>query len=128
MHRRHRESEDKHNPPRGPELGSDETRLMQEFGIQFDGLRYVYRCYRYECLSDAVSYAKLMRLKPECTQSSIPRHGATVSPSPSTQDLQRMASLNIRYDNGLYRFGSYRYERMQDAEAYARLCQKRGWR
>lgn len=34
------------------------TQKMEEYGITFDGERYVYGEYKYEKLSDAISYAK----------------------------------------------------------------------
>lgn len=124
MHRRYREQLDC-----DAILGErDEMLLMQEFGISFDGRRYLFAGYRYDRLADAVNYAKLMRLRPATelrgSRSESPRG---VEPIPSVADLVRMAALDVRYEQGLYHFGGYRYERMQDAENYARLCQARGW-
>jgi hypothetical protein len=37
----------------------DNEKLIDEFGITFDGERYCYETYRYDKLADAVTYAKL---------------------------------------------------------------------
>jgi hypothetical protein len=125
MHRRYRDQMD----PRGAEVEPDEALLMQEFDIRFDGQRYLFAGYRYERLADAVNYAKLMRLRPAQEPPDASSSGSSaIEPVPSPADLARMAALDVRYAKGLYHFGLYRYERMQDAENYARLCRARGWR
>jgi len=40
---------------------ASDTQQMEEFGIAFDGERYVYGEYKYGKLSDAISYAKLQK-------------------------------------------------------------------
>lgn len=37
------------------------AKQMEEYGITFDGEHYVYGEYKYEKLSDAISYAKLQK-------------------------------------------------------------------
>lgn len=36
----------------------NDSQLMEEYGVTFDGERYCYQSYRYDKLADAVSYAK----------------------------------------------------------------------
>lgn len=45
-------------PPRDT---GGEQRLMDEFGVHFDGRAYHFLGYRYDRLEDAVAYARLVR-------------------------------------------------------------------
>lgn len=123
MHRRYRDQLDRYAA-----VGErDEALLMQEFDICFDGRRYLFAGYRYDRLADAVNYAKLMRLRPALeVQGGRSRSSRAIESIPSPADLERLAALNVRYDQGLYHFGAYCYERLQDAENYALLCRDRG--
>lgn len=43
------------------ESAPNSTKQMEEFNITFDGERYAYGEYKYDKLSDAISYAKLQK-------------------------------------------------------------------
>jgi hypothetical protein len=106
---------------------TDETlpegeRLMAEFSIAFNGRHYLYGPYRYDHLADAVNYARLQGANP----SSEDRIGAMPAPeqqveAPSESQRQLMSTLAITYQDGVYRLGAYRYDRLTDAVDYARL-------
>jgi hypothetical protein len=122
MFRRHRQE---FHPP--VSRGTDEDKLLQEFAIEFDGTRYLFAGYRYDRLSDAVGYAKLMRLRPGQAGrgTAVPD---TAGPSvPTSEQREAMAELGIRSGGGFYHFAGYRYDRLQDAIVYARLSRRRGW-
>jgi len=44
-----------------PPVASQRERDMKEFSIRRDGLRYEFRGYHYDLLSDALGYARLLR-------------------------------------------------------------------
>ena len=41
----------------------NDSQLMEEYGVTFDGERYCYESYRYDKLADALSYAKLQAVR-----------------------------------------------------------------
>lgn len=45
-----------------------------------------------------------------------------VAAAPALDEPAQMAELGVTRDGAQYRFGEYRYERLQDAMAYARLA------
>jgi hypothetical protein len=106
---------------------SDETlpereRLMAEFSIAFNGRHYLYGPYRYDHLSDAVNYARLQLANASVAE----QIGAMPAPeqqveAPSESQRQLMNKLDITFLDGVYRLGAYRYDRLVDAIAYARL-------
>jgi hypothetical protein len=100
-------------------------RLMARLDISHDGLRYWYNGYRYDRLTDAVSYALLTRARPGPREPGAPHTQCTVVAAPSDADRALMASLAIEFDAGAYRFGSYRYDRLADAVNYARSAGQR---
>ena len=111
-------------PPSAPKR--DETlpereRLLAEFSIAFNGRHYLYGPYRYDHLADAVNYARLQRANVAAGE----QFGATPAPepvsTPSESDRQLMKTLDITFLDGIYRLGAYRYDRLADAVAYARL-------
>lgn len=100
---------------------SSEAELAALHEIRYDGLRYLYRGYRYEHFGDALSYARLDRTRPGFVPDAAfqPRWEAPWQPD-SAQRAQ-MAPWGIVFAAGYYQYGSYRYERLADALAYARL-------
>lgn len=90
-------------------------------GIGFDGRFYRYRTFRYERCSDAVSYAKLDRFKAQYQARVI--HGAPWEKAvePTAQEQRVMTASGITFDGRYYHYGSYRYERCEDAVNYATL-------
>ena len=98
----------------------DRERQMAEFSVGDDGLRFHYKGYRYDKWQDAVAYASQMRDRPwqaDAGGSFVPGQ----RPAALT-DAQHalMASLGIRFDDGAYRFGDFRYDRLSDAVNYAK--------
>ncbi|HEU5295464.1 MAG TPA: hypothetical protein VFU71_11815 [Burkholderiaceae bacterium] len=98
----------------------EDERQMTEFSIGRDGLRYHYNGYRYDKWQDAVAYARLMRDRPWQADA-----GGSFVPSkklapPTEKELAQMASLGIRFDGGVYRFGDFRYDKLADAVNYAK--------
>ena len=99
----------------------ERERLMAEFSIAFNGRHYLYGTYRYDHLSDAVSYARLQRANANAGE----QVGAMPAPeqveAPSESQRQLMSIFDITFRHGVYRLGTYRYDRLADAVAYARL-------
>lgn len=86
--------------------------------VTYDGSQYAYGAYRYDRLEDALVYAQIARGRGEAPDFSAV--SAPAEPLPGSAELAVMAALGITLDerNG-YRCGSYRYERLVDAVAYA---------
>jgi hypothetical protein len=104
----------------------EEQRLRRELGIRRIGWRYEYRGYRYDRLADAVAYAKLDRVEPRGEAIRERSLLADEPPTmPSSEDRKLMDTWDIGFDAGIYTFQNYRYERLCDAVAYARLLASR---
>lgn len=109
-------------PAAGPT--SRERAQMSEFGISCDDTHYFFSGYRYERLADALNYARLVRERPE-----LPSRGhavaavGTAAPTPAAREL--MADLGIAFVSGTFRLGAFRYDRLEDAVAYARQVAQR---
>jgi hypothetical protein len=107
-----------------PEL----ERQMAEFGIGYDGRQYEYDGYRYGRLADAIAYARLMRSRPKQEEgeggggTSMQRKAFA---APTDADRTLMASLDIDFEDGAYRFEGYCYDDLSDAVNYARLMLQR---
>lgn len=97
----------------------DRERQMTEFSVGHDGLRYHYNGYRYDKWQDAVAYASLIRDRP--WQHDVGGSFVADKKTAPLTDAEhaRMASLRIRFDDGVYRFGDFRYDRLSDAVSYA---------
>jgi hypothetical protein len=110
-----------------PAAPLERQRAMAEFSIRRDGLRYEYRGYRYDLLSDAVGYARLLRSRSPQDDAGRVLTQAIAAPIQAPTDAERklMASLAIGFEAGTYRFENYRYERLADAVNYATLAAKR---
>jgi hypothetical protein len=114
------------NMPAQPASALEEQRLRTELGIRRIGRRYEYRGYRYDRLADAVAYARLDREHPrgQAAPEASPQADEP-PPLPSNDERAQMATWDIRFDAGIYTFQNYRYERLCDAVAYARLLASR---
>jgi hypothetical protein len=87
--------------------------------VTYDGLQYRYGSYRYDRQEDALMYAQIARARGEAPDFSAVSVAAEPLPGPAETVL--MAALGITLDARRgYRYGSYRYERLADAVAYAR--------
>jgi hypothetical protein len=102
-----------------PAAASQRERDMKDSAIRDDGLRYKYRGYHYDVLSDAFAYARLLRSRSAAHAQAIPltQHQSIDPPSHEPTDAQRslMASLAIVYEAGSYHFGASRYAHLADA-------------
>lgn len=98
----------------------ERERQMAEFSVGRDRLRYHYNGYRYDKWQGAVAYAGLMRSRPSQANtggSFVP--GRQFAP-PTEAEHAQMASLGIRFEDGAYRFGDFRYDGLADAVSYAK--------
>jgi hypothetical protein len=103
------------------QLSESAERQMTHSGIGFDGRYYRYKQYRYDLLSDAVSYAQLDASRPASRmEPDVYPQWAEVD-QPAEAERQTMADLNITFDGKLYQYGEYRYENFADAISYAKL-------
>jgi hypothetical protein len=106
---------------RSDEAVPERERLMAEFFVAFNGRHYLYGPYRYDHLADALNYARLQRANVGAGE----QFGATPAPqpveAPSESDRQLMNTLDITFLDGVYQLGTYRYDRLAHAVAYARL-------
>ena len=107
--------------PKSDEVLPERERLMAEFLIEFNGRQYFQGPYRYDSLSDAVNYARLGRANAGARAqiSATPAPEQIEEPSESQRLL--MNTLGITFLRGVYQLGAYRYDRLADAVAYARL-------
>lgn len=109
----------------GPAVRSEREQSMLDYAIGFDGLRYDFHGYRYDRLPDALAYARLMRSRPT---SDNPRGSYVRGPDvvgPSDADRESMATLGIGYEEGMYRYATFRYDRLPDAVSYAKTVKAR---
>ena len=117
--------------PRVSERQDDQERLrnlMAELGIRDAGASYRFRGYRYDRLEDAVAYAELVRSREaQGLEEGRDALAPALDDDPAPPDLSEesiMASLNVTYERGRYRFGDYAYSALADALAYARKAQR----
>lgn len=99
---------------------AERERLMAEFSIAFNGRRYEFDRYRYDRLADAVAYARLQRSRPGGEGEVGPRALSDQVELPNELQRELMAELGITIENGVYRLGLFRYDRLADAARYAR--------
>jgi hypothetical protein len=105
-------------------LPGERNDVMAEFCIAYNGRHYLYDRYRYDRLDDAVAYARLLRSNAAAAADRIPMPSAEYVDAPADTDRQRMEQLDISYQDGIYRLGPYRYDRLADAVDYA---QRQRW-
>lgn len=94
--------------------------VSPELSIRYDGRSYHYRGYRYDRFLDAVSYARVdhERGSSEALGGEAPLDQV---PLPTQADRAVMQALAITFDEGVFRWRDYRYDRLADAVAYATL-------
>jgi hypothetical protein len=95
------------------------VRLMDKYCIAYNGRHYEAAGYRYDSLADAVVYAKLGRSLGGNEIGQM-QHPENVE-APTASQRRLMTELCITYQDGIYRLGAYRYERLHDALDYVRL-------
>ena len=89
---------------------------MAKLGIVFDGRNFRYRGYRYGRLADAVNYAQLEHPRPSSDEQAVEQIH-----EPTEVELELMRRHAITFDNGVFRWGGYQYDRLGDALAYSNL-------
>jgi len=99
----------------------ERERLMAAFSITFTGRQYQYAQYRYDRLNDAVAYARRQMVAPSAIDAADSLPPARVVEAPGAAQLEQMAGLAISFEDGVYHLGPYRYDRLADAIAYARV-------
>jgi hypothetical protein len=99
----------------------ERERLMAALAIRYNGRHYEYDVYRYDHLADAVNYATLdrSRARRDDEVRTTPSREYVEDPDESQRAL--MATLAITFQDGTYRLGAFRYDRLADAVDYARL-------
>jgi hypothetical protein len=112
-------------PMRAPAAVTREQ-LMTEFSISHDGRQYQYARYRYDLLTDAIDYAKLQRSTLSGSDGDDPMPPMQDVAAPDESQRKLMAELAITFQDGIYRLGEYRYNRLADAVNYARLQRLHG--
>jgi hypothetical protein len=100
--------------PGDPSPAADE--LMAKLNIVFDGRSFHYGAYRYHRLADAVNYAELdhRRLSPD-------EHAVRPIGEPTAAEQELMRAHAITFENGVFRWHGYQYDRLSDALAYSNL-------
>jgi hypothetical protein len=105
-----------------------QAQLMATLGIHHEGRYYHFRSYRYVRLEDAVAYARLVgtRVARMLAEDELRGRGLEddVKP-PCAEDTALMQSLGVSFEAGQYVYEGYRYDRLADAVAYARLRHSR---
>jgi hypothetical protein len=106
----------------------DGQRLMAGFSISYNGRHYRYDRYRYDLLEDAVDYARLQCALPQSKRLDavevMPPAEEVGLPDEPAREL--MVAHGITFQDGVYRLGEYRYDRLVDAVNYARLRRLHG--
>ena len=103
----------------------DAARLMDELHISSSGRSFHYRGYRYDRLVDAVNYARLDRGRPLEDAASVQAGPLETALLPTAAERELMRALAITFRDGVFHLRDYRYDRLADAVAYAKLtaCQ-----
>ena len=100
----------------------DRAEVMADLSIAYDGCRfYYYDAYRYDKLQFAVDYALLQRARAGPNRREILTPTPPVSNEPNESDRELMRSEGVTFVGGVYALGDYRYDKLGDALAYARL-------
>ncbi|WP_257385143.1 hypothetical protein [Tahibacter caeni] len=103
----------------------DDQRDMREYQVHYDGCAYEYNGYRYDCLGDALAYARLMRSRPQQHDPRGPYRRCRDVGAESETSKQHMASLGIELEDGRFCYRGFRYDRLAEAVDYALLEQRR---
>jgi hypothetical protein len=89
--------------------------------VGFDGRFYRYADYRYDRRSDAVDYARLDLARPTPVAAARTARTWPVCAPTFPQEPGLLEALAVTHDGRYFRYGTYRYDRWQDAVAYAQL-------
>lgn len=94
-----------------------------ELSIGYNGRSYHYRGFRYDRFMDALNYARLDGARGDGAAGE--QTAMDQVPLPTESDRALMQTLAITFEDGKYRWGEYRYDRLDDAVAYATLEARR---
>ena len=103
---------------------SGKRKLLQELGIRYDGRTYYFLSYRYTRLEDAVAYARIVRSRASLHLPNDQMTSPTdceVTKEADEAELDEMRRLGVEHRNGRYTFAEFKYDKLSDALAYARL-------
>ncbi len=89
---------------------------MARLGIGFDGRSFRCGGYRYDRLEDAVNHAELEHRPPSRGEQAVEQ-----IPEPTAVEQELMRGHAITFENGVFRWRGYQYDRLGDALAYAKL-------
>lgn len=114
--------DDHDSSPRLDDSADEQRRALRDLRVGFDGRRYRFGGYRYDRYEDAVAYARLIGSRPQVPRrdGDAPEYLAFEAPAvPSADERRLMASTGVGFERGRYVFGRFRYDRIEDAVAYA---------
>jgi hypothetical protein len=95
------------------------ARLMTKYSITHNGRHYERGEYRYDLLADAVIYAKFQH---SLGRNEIgPTQRTEIIEAPNALQRRLMTEWCITFQDGVYHFGAFRYERLSDAIDYVDL-------
>lgn len=87
--------------------------------VSFDGHRYRFRAYRYDRLDDALRYARIEHALPGFAADPAFRPLWLPAWQPDAAQRGLMARWHIAFEGGRFALGPWRYDRLDDAVAYA---------
>lgn len=87
--------------------------------VSFDGHHYFYGGYRYENAADALRYARVRHDMPGYRPDPDFRPNWPPAWEPDARQSAAMRELGIVLEDGRFRYGAYRYDRLDDAVAFA---------
>lgn len=94
--------------------------LAMRMGISFNGTQFVYRDFKYDRLSDAVSYAELDILREGRQPIATSSADWLLRPVPKSTDRALMQQFGVSFEDWRYKFRDNHYDHLADALNYAR--------
>lgn len=98
---------------------ADQSNAMR-LGISFNGIQFVYRDFKYDRLSDAVSYAELDVQRMHQILFTVPSEWQPRR-VPSMTEQALMTQYGIVFERSCYKYKDYRYDSLVDAINYAQM-------
>ncbi|WBS01961.1 hypothetical protein OU994_27505 [Pseudoduganella sp. SL102] len=112
------------NPANNPASNPADTGTALE--VTFDGRHYHFRQHCYDRLDDALRYASAQHATPGFVRDPAFRPQWLPEFAPDEAQLRLMRELDIGFAAGRFSFGAYRYDRLEDAVAFARHARPGG--
>lgn len=105
-------------PPASVATRAEVGRAMS-LGVSFNGTQFVYQDFKYDKLTDAISYSELITAR-DGVQPSVSHAADWLERNvPNEADQALMAKYGICFEDWRYKFQDYRYDRLADAVNYA---------